>query len=194
MRLPLAAVALLPATLAFAEPMPGMRGIDHIGITVPDLPAAEAFFVDVLGCVPVTRFGPFSDDKGTFMADVLDVDPRAVIESIALERCGFGSNVELFKYAAPDQRTVTARNSDIGGHHIAFYVDDIKAVAEYLRARGVDTFAGPIDISEGPVAGQSILYFVAPWGLQFEAISYPDGMAYEKDGGPLLWSAREPAK
>ncbi len=194
MRLTLAALFLFSASAAFAEPMPGMRGIDHIGITVPDLPQAESFFVDVLGCKPVTHFGPFSDDKGTFMTDVLGVDPRAVIETIALERCGFGSNVELFKYTAPDQQTVTAKNSDIGGHHIAFYVDDIKAVADYLKSKGVKTFAGPIDIAEGPVAGQSILYFVAPWGLQFEAISYPNGMAYEKDGGTVLWSAREPAK
>ena len=38
------------------------------------------------------------------------------------------------------------------------------------------------------------MYFQAPWGLQFEAISYPDGMAYEKDGGPVLWSPKDPAK
>ena len=187
-------LALLAASAVRAEPMPGMRGIDHIGLTVPDLAQAEAFFVDVLGCTPVTQFGPFRDDTGTFMQDVLGVDPRAVIEKIALDRCGFGSNVELFKYTAPDQQVVAARNSDIGGHHIAFYVDDIKAVAGYLHDKGVKTFAGPIDIAEGPVAGQSILYFVAPWGLQFEAISYPGGEAYEKQGGPVLWSAREPAK
>lgn len=191
----LCAVSLLAwSGPAAADPMPGMRGIDHIGITVPDLPQAEAFFTDVLGCTKVTHFGPFSDDKGSFMQDVLDVHPRAVIESIALERCGFGSNVELFKYSAPDQKVIVARNSDVGGHHIAFYVDDIKLAADYLKAKGVKTFAGPIDIAEGPVAGQSILYFVAPWGLQFEAISYPQGMAYEKDATTRLWSTREPAK
>jgi hypothetical protein len=30
--------------------------------------------------------------------------------------------------------------------------------------------------------------------LQLEAISYPNGMAYEKDSPVVLWSPKEPAK
>ena len=85
------------------------------------------------------------------------------------------------------------RNSDIGGHHIAFYVEDINAAAAYLKEKGIRSLMGPIPVSEGPAAGQSILYFFAPWGLQMEAISFPQGMAYEKDGGPVLWSNIAPA-
>lgn len=184
----------LVAGAAMAEPLPGIRGVNHIGITVPDLAQAESFFADVLGCQKATSFGPFRDDEGTFMQDLLDVDPRAVVEQITLMRCGFGSNIELFKYTAPDQKTVVARNSDVGGHHIAFYVDDINAAAEYLKANGVRTLMGPLPVSEGPAAGQSIIYFFAPWGLQMEAISFPGGMAYEKDGGPVLWSNTDPSK
>jgi catechol 2,3-dioxygenase-like lactoylglutathione lyase family enzyme len=177
-----------------AEPLPGVRGVDHIGMTVPDIAEAEAFFSDVMGCSKATSFGPFRDDEGTFMQDFLDVDPRAVIEEISLIRCGFGSNIELFKYTAPDQENVRPRNSDIGGHHIAFYVDDIEAATAYFKEKGIRTMAGPLPVDEGPAAGQSILYFFAPWGLQLEAISYPDGMAYEQDGGTVLWSSREPSK
>ncbi len=184
----LTAALLLAPGAALAEPMPGMRGINHIGLTVPDLAQAESFFGDVLGCEKATSFGPFKDDQGTFMQDLLDVDPRAVIETISLMRCGNGSNIELFKYTAPDQKTVTARNSDIGGHHIAFYVDDIDAAAAYLKSQNIRTLMGPLPVNEGPAAGQAILYFFAPWGLQLEAISFPQGMAYEKDGGPVLWS------
>ncbi len=184
----LTAALLLAPVVALAEPMPGMRGINHIGLTVPDLAQAESFFGDVLGCEKATSFGPFKDDQGTFMQDLLDVDPRAVIETISLMRCGNGSNIELFKYTAPDQKTVTARNSDIGGHHIAFYVDDIDAAAAYLKSQNIRTLMGPLPVNEGPAAGQAILYFFAPWGLQLEAISFPQGMAYEKDGGPVLWS------
>lgn len=186
-------IGLLASTAASASSLPGMRGVDHIGLTVPDLAQAETFFSDVLGCEKATSFGPFRDDEGTFMQDLLDVDPRAVIETITLMRCGFGSNIELFKYTAPDQKTVEARNSDIGGHHIAIYVDDINAAAEYLKSKDIRTLMGPLPVSEGPAAGQAIMYFFAPWGLQLEAISYPDGMAYEKDGGPVLWSSRAPS-
>lgn len=30
--------------------IPGMRGVEHIALTVPDLEEATRFFVDVLGC------------------------------------------------------------------------------------------------------------------------------------------------
>jgi catechol 2,3-dioxygenase-like lactoylglutathione lyase family enzyme len=190
-----AALALTAGTFsAQAETLPGVRGVNHIGLTVPDIAEAETFFTDVLGCEKATSFGPFRDDTGTFMQDLLDVDPRAVVNQITLMRCGFGSNIELFSYDAPDQETVRPRNSDIGGHHIAFYVDDIEAAAAYFKDKGIRTLMGPFPVNEGPAAGQAIIYFFAPWGLQMEAISFPEGMAYEKDGGPVLWSNTDPAK
>ena len=125
-------------------------------------------------------FGPFSDDKGTFMQDVLDVNPRAVITQISLIRCGSGSNIELFSYPRPTSRscsrktaTSAAITSPLCRRH--------QGRRKYLKSKGVFTLFGPIPIKEGPAAGQSILYFKAPWGLQMEAITYPDGMAYEKD-------------
>jgi catechol 2,3-dioxygenase-like lactoylglutathione lyase family enzyme len=184
---------LLTVTFAHAG-LPGMRGHDHTGVTVPDMEQAVTFFTDILGCQKAMSFGPFADDKGTFMTDLLGVDSKAVIENITLMRCGFGSNVELFKYTAPDQKALNQKNSDIGAFHIAFYVDDIKAAKAFLDEKGVATRMGPLPVEQGPAAGQAILYFQAPWGLQFEAITYPNGMAYEKDGGPVLWTPKDPAK
>lgn len=184
----------LMSTAASADSLPGMRGHDHTGVTVPDMAQAVTFFTDIVGCKKVMSFGPFKDDKGTFMKDVLDVNPRAVITQITMIRCGSGSNIELFSYNSPDQQHVQPKNSDIGGYHIAFYVDDIKAADQYLRSKGVNTMFGPIPVSEGPAAGQAIVYFKAPWGLQLEAISYPQGMAYEKTSDTILWSPKDPAK
>lgn len=189
-----AAFLLATGSAAWGAGIPGMRGHDHTGITVPDMAQAVDFFVNVVGCEKAMSFGPFADDKGTFMQDLLHVDPKAVIEEIAQIRCGYGSNIELFHYTAPDQKVVTPRNSDVGGYHIALYVDDIKAAKDYLDSKGVETFFGPLPVDQGPAAGQSIFYFLAPWGLQLEAISYPQGMAYEKDGGPVLWSPKDPTK
>jgi catechol 2,3-dioxygenase-like lactoylglutathione lyase family enzyme len=175
---------------------PGLRGVDHVAITVPDMEEAVRFFVDVLGCEKIMSFGPVSDPDpdGSFMTAALDVHPRAVIRQITMLRCGHGSNIELFSYEAPDQKVVAPRNSDIGGHHFAFYVEDIDVAAAYLREKGVATLAGPLATAEGSAAGQSILYFKAPWGLQLEAISYPKGMAYEKGAATILWSPKDPAK
>ena len=187
------AIGLLPQA-ASADGIPGLRGHDHTGITVPDVKAATDFFTDVLGCSHAMSFGPFSDDKGTFMQDVVNVNPRAKIDEISMVRCGFGSNIELFQYESPDQAKTMPKNSDFGGHHIALYVDDIDKAAAYLKSKNVKTMQGPIPVKEGPAAGQSILYFLTPWGLQMELISYPTGMAYEKDAKSVLWMTTNPAK
>jgi catechol 2,3-dioxygenase-like lactoylglutathione lyase family enzyme len=189
-----AAVAILAMTsLGRADGVPGLRGHDHTGITVPDIKQATDFFVNVLGCKEVMSFGPFADEKGDFMHILLNVDPKSVIKQITLVRCGYGSNIELFQYTAPDQKDMTPKNSDIGGHHIAFYVDDIKAAKAYLDSKGVKTFFN-LSVDQGPAAGQSIFYFLAPWGLQMEAITYPQGMAYEKTSPIKLWSPKDPSQ
>jgi len=186
--------ALFGATGASADGIPGMRGHDHTGITVPDMKQALDFFVGVVGCEKAMSFGPISDDKGTLMTDLVGVDARAKIDQVTLVRCGYGSNIEIFQYEAPDQRDLKARNSDIGAFHIALYVDDVGVAKKYLDSKGVATRMGPVPMNDGPIAGQTILYFQAPWGLQLEAISYPKGMAYEKDSKVILWSPKDPAK
>ena len=95
---------------------------------------------------------PVAEDKGTFMQDLLHVDPKAVIEEITQIRCGYGSNIELFHYTAPDQKNMIAKNSDIGGMHIALYVDDVQAAKDYLDSKHVRTFFGPFHVGEGPAA------------------------------------------
>ncbi len=55
----LAAASLLASiSLAQAAGLPGLRGHDHTGVTVPDIAEAEAFFTDVLGCAKAMSFGP----------------------------------------------------------------------------------------------------------------------------------------
>ncbi|MCZ2103724.1 MAG: VOC family protein [Comamonadaceae bacterium] len=178
------------AALAVAGPqtLPGVRGIDHIGFTVPDMEQAVTFYQDVIGCKKAMSFGPFSDPKGTFMQDLVNVHPRAEIKQIVEMRCGQGANIELFEYSAPDQKTEMPRNSDYGGYHLGFYVKDIKKAVEKARALGLKTMMGPVPIEEGPAAGQSITYVLTPWGQQLELISYPKGMAYEKTSKTKLWA------
>ncbi|MGH3012404.1 MAG: VOC family protein, partial [Gaiellaceae bacterium] len=50
---------------------------------------------------------------------------------------------------------------------------------------------GPLAVTDGPAAGQSINYFRAPFGTYIELISYPKGMAYEETAETLLWDPRD---
>ena len=168
----------------------GLEGMDHVGITVPNIGEAVAWFRTVMGCSAPLTFGPFSDPTGTFMQDLLGVHPRAVIEQITMIRCGRSANIELFQYDAPDQNRSFPKNSDWAGHHIAFYVKDIGAAVAYMQSKGVPKFLGPLPVTEGPAAGQTINYFRAPFGTYIELISYPNGMAYERDPSRPLWSPK----
>lgn len=166
--------------------LPGLRGTDHIGFTVPDLDQAVRFFVDVIGCEPFYELGPFSSHDD-WMREQLNVHPRAVMKKLKFLRCANGSNFELFEYDAPDQRRVQPRNSDIGGHHLAFYVDDFDTALEYLKQHGVRILGQPVVRTEGPSAGQTWVYFLTPWGMQLELVSFPHGKGYEKETSRRLW-------
>jgi hypothetical protein len=72
------------------------------------------------------------------------------------------------------------------------------AAVAYLAGRGVRLLAGPV-ASRNASAGQRWQYFLAPWGMQFELVSYPGGKAYEKDApadgsGARLWHPADPGR
>jgi len=66
--------------------LPGLRGTEHIGFTVPNLDEAERFFVDVIGCEKVYSLGPFVRDDN-WLAEQLHVHPRAVMRELRFFRC-----------------------------------------------------------------------------------------------------------
>jgi catechol 2,3-dioxygenase-like lactoylglutathione lyase family enzyme len=68
--------------------LPGLRGVDHIGFTVPDLEQATRFLVDVLGCEYLYSLGPFEHPESDWMAEHLGVHPRAVMRRNSFFRCG----------------------------------------------------------------------------------------------------------
>lgn len=161
--------------------LPGLTGVDHIGITVPDLAEADRFLVDVIGCEYLYSLGPYRHDDD-WMSEHLGVDPRAVMQRLHFYRCGGRAIFEVFQYAAPEQREIVPHNSDIGGHHVALYVEDLDVALAHLRAHDVDILGEPT-VSSGPSQGQRWVYFRAPWGMQFELVSYPGGKAFDREGG-----------
>ena len=191
-KIAIASVILAASSLANAEGLPGMRGADHIGITVPDLKQAVDFLINVIGCEAYYKLGPFKADND-WMEVHLNVNPRAEIPTMQLVRCGHGTNFEVFQWSSPDQKTTPPRNSDAGGHHIAFYVDDMDKAVAHLKKHNVKMFGDPTVMKEGPSAGETWMYFLAPWGVQMELVTYK-GKAYEKDFKGKLWDPTTPAK
>jgi catechol 2,3-dioxygenase-like lactoylglutathione lyase family enzyme len=167
--------------------LPGLRGVEHIGFTVPDIEEATRFFVKVIGCRYVYSIPPLMDLEGSWMADHLNVHPRSVAKSVRFFRCANGCNLEVFEYAAPDQVIQPPRNSDVGGHHLAFYVDDFGPAMDHLRSHGIRILGDPTVRTTGPNSGQTWVYFLAPWGMQLELVSFPSGKGYELMTAERLW-------
>jgi catechol 2,3-dioxygenase-like lactoylglutathione lyase family enzyme len=161
-------------------PLLDVARVDHIGITVPDLAEAHDFFVGVLGCEYMYALGPYRHDDSPWMREHLGVDERTVMERLHFYRLGGQAVFEVFQYAAEVQADTPPRNSDVGGHHVAVYVDDLDASVEALRGAGLRVLGDPTT-SRGASEGQRWVYFLSPWGMQFELVSYPGGKAYDHD-------------
>src|SRR5690348_7117542 len=162
--------------------LPGLSRVDHIGVTVPDLEQARAFLADVLGFEYLYALGPFGHDDGDWMAEHLNVHPRTRMRNCFF-RVGDQAILEVFEYDAPEQNAVPPRNSDVGGHHIALYVDDLDTAVAHLHRLGLRVFGDPT-ASSGPSEGQRWVYFLSSWGLQFELVSYPGGKAFDRQPAP----------
>ena len=172
--------------------IPGLRGTEHIGFTVPDLEEATRFFVDVIGCELIYALGPFARDDN-WMQEHLNVHPRTIMRKLRFFRCKTGPNFEIFEYEPFESAAQQPKNSDIGGHHLAFYVDDFDVALEYLKENGVEVLGEPM-FSQNASEGQRWVYFLSPWGMQFELVSFPNGKSYEKDALIKLWHPVYPEK
>jgi len=177
-------------------PLAGLRGIEHIGLTVPDMNEAVSFFTEVLGAATLYETGPLSASDN-WMAVNLGIDPAAVIERLVMLRLGHGPALELFEYRQPAGAAdeagaeLAARTppppSAVGGSHLGLYVDDIDAGVDTLRAHQLIVLGEVKRLVDGPSAGLAWVQFLAPWGQQLELVSYPNGVAAYAAAEPAVW-------
>ncbi|WP_196501675.1 VOC family protein [Aestuariivirga litoralis] len=97
--------------------------------------------------------------------------------------------MELFEYSGEDSKARPRRNSEVGGTHLCFEVDDVVASAARLKAQGIEMLDGPNLVSDGPLAGFHWVYFYAPWGQSLEIASF-DKLGYENNTSERLWRAK----
>ena len=127
---------------------PLTSGIHHVGLAVPDLAAAEAFFVDVLGW---TRAGGVPSYPAVFVSDGVTM-------------------VTLWRVADPVTAMPFDRRANVGLHHLALRVPDPAALATvYDRVRhhpGVTIEFAPQPI--GPAFPVDHFICTMPGGVRLE--------------------------
>lgn len=142
-------LAVVMASLAFVSTgvraQSGQRG-DYALIDVPDVQQAVNFFRNVLDC------------------EVLDAVTAK--QNNALMACKSGMILELV--------AVTSASSASNVAPVRFVVNDVANAGQWLEREGVRVIGKPILATSGSDAGQILVNFVAPWGLQLQLVGSAD--------------------
>lgn len=174
----------MPTSSAIAPRIPGVAGVEHIGLTVPSVEAASRFLGALLGAQTLYDIGPFAE-PGEWMATHLASTPGSRIHRLRVVKVANGPVLELIELQRGAASSAPAAAA--GGFHIAFYVEDMETALAALKAHGAEIQTGPVEMTQGPSAGLTFLYFKAPWGQQLELVSYPGGIAAYREQLLEVW-------
>jgi glyoxylase I family protein len=130
-------------------------GLHHVAVSVPDLDAALAFYVDTLGFT--VDFGGEWDDKPQ-NDRVIGLDGTAA--KVVMLRAG-SAFVELWEYRRPQPapRDPTYSPADHGIAHFCIQVTDIVSEHARLQAAGMTFHGPPVELGRG-----SAIYGRDPFG------------------------------
>jgi len=145
--------------------------VDHVGVAVPDLDAAIAFYTDTLG--------------GTLEHREHNEDQQIDEAMIAFDRASGGARVQLIAPAGPDSTIAKFLDrSGPGLQQMAVRVPDVVAAAHALRARGLrllydeprrGTAGSSINFVHPKDAGGVLLELVQAAGRGSDAAAGVDG-------------------
>lgn len=156
-----------------------VRGIEHVGMTVPTIEEGEAFFREAFGAQVLYRVLPKSRPKqtGEEIGGVNGVEPGNAQRAVSMLGIGTGANLELFEvdHVQGGPPGITT----LGPTHFSICVDDIKAAARAVVAAGGSMLDGPQDCfheESGP--GNQLWFCRTPWGSLIELMHLPSPMTY----------------
>ncbi|QUT04613.1 VOC family protein [Sphingobium phenoxybenzoativorans] len=166
-----------------------VRGVDHIGLTVPEIGPAESFLMEGMGAQFMYELlgAGMPPLKGPEVEKLVGIPEGAEINVARMYKLPTGPAIELFQYTLKDQRPAL-RVCDVGWQHVALYVDDIDAAAAKMVAAGGRQMAQPWDMI-GPESGDGnrFCFIMAPFGAMIELVTYPEGQLYNKTTALRRW-------
>lgn len=143
----------------------------YVAIAVPDLQQATTFFRNILDCEPIS---PITTDEFAGAATLRNVHrtPRHELPQSRLLLCDAGTVVELFDDRAARSPAPARHATEHGNEPVQFSTDDVAHAGQWLRREGVTVIGNPVTMRSGPHAGQTLVNFVAPWGLQLQLVGW----------------------
>ena len=149
--------------------MAAASGLHHTCYTVSDLDRSVAFYRDLLGCEVVAE----QEKEGGYLAAIVGY-PDAHVRMAHLRVPGTEHVIELFEYLAPAGTRADVVPRNVGASHLCFLVDDLPALYEQLREKGVTSFVSPpVEVDTGVNKGGYALYLRDPDGISVELFQPP---------------------
>ncbi|RXH56367.1 VOC family protein [Granulicella sibirica] len=167
-----------------------IRGLDHIGITVPDIEAATTFLEGAFGAEVIYQTLTKEDkpQQGGATEHRLHLAQGASIRAIRMLRLQNGPGIELFEMQSPHQQPA-ARPSDLGLQHMALYVDDVSSATSRFKAAGGTIFSEPHPLPPLESGKDNLFcYGITPWGMMVEFVSYPTTQPYTQETSLRRWT------
>ncbi|KQM17334.1 VOC family protein [Novosphingobium sp. Leaf2] len=151
--------------------LPGVIGVHHIGVSVPDIAKAREFYIDILGGVEEVAPLEWADNP---MIDAIVGLPGSAARQFF---CRLGNvQIEVFEYSAPRQAPQDANRgvNEYGYTHFAVQVEDVATVYERIVAAGLPVHTAPtmenITIEDGIKHGYTGTYCRDFFGNVFEIL------------------------
>lgn len=166
-----------------------ISGMDHVGITVPDIDQATEFFCEALGAELIyTSVAPGDDLDQSAQQHTLKLVPGTQVKAVRMLKLHHGPGIELFEMHGPEQSD-PPRASDYGLQHFAVYTPDINRAIQRFEAAGGVMFTEPKPLSFPTERGEGnvFCYGRTPWGGIIEFISRPSPMPYEQQTPLRRW-------
>ncbi len=145
------------------------HAMNHVGITVPDIDAAVAWYRDVIGCYVLAHPAEANDDGTHFGNAVKDIFGKNFGSlKIAHLSTADGVGIELFQFSKP--KTYAPDNAfeywRTGIFHICLTAVDIEATAKQIAANGGKQMSKVWKLFSNK--DYKVCYCCDPWGTIIE--------------------------
>ncbi len=156
-----------------------IRGVHHVGMSVPDIDVARRFYIDLLGAEEISATEWEAGNEGIdAIVGLKDSAARTFIARLK------NVQIECFEYSSPRSPDMDQARpvNHFGYTHVGFEVDDIQATYDRMIAAGL-TFHTPPDLStiitneNGEKSGFSATYGRDFFGNVFEILEIHDNDA-----------------
>ncbi len=144
----------------------GVVGVWHTGFQVADLDRSLDFYCGLLGFTIRWR----REVDVEYIQELVGY-PGLKLHQALLEIPGTDHTLELLDYRNVDRTPVDPATANPGTGHICFYVDDLPAMYEDLRSKGVEFISPPVTPTVGPNVGKWCVYMKDPDGIRVELLS-----------------------